>query len=255
MKVTALRKIIINNSPEELARAGAEIFCRSAEIAVAQKGRFTVALSGGTTPRPMHRLLAGDPYRSVIPWRHTHIFWVDERMVPADHPDSNFGIARKDLLDHVPLSAANVHPMPTEFEPDQGAIQYGLQLRAFFKPPPGRHPVFDLISLGLGSDGHVASLFPGQPTAETGGNWVISVKGGNPDLARLTLTFPVLNSAAQLFFLVSGKEKAAAVKAVLDGPSAGLPAQHIRPFSRNLTWLLDRAAASRPHEGTSGENR
>ena len=105
-----MNKIIVKDHPEELAGAGAEIFCRTAKIAVAQKGRFTVALSGGSTPRPMHHLLATDPYRSEIPWRRTYIFWVDERMVPAHHPDSNFGLACKDLLDHVPLPAANIYP-------------------------------------------------------------------------------------------------------------------------------------------------
>jgi len=241
---TGSNRIIVKAHPEELARAGADIFRSAAETAVAQKGRFTVALSGGSTPRPMHRLIAKDPYRSGIPWRRTHIFWVDERRVPADHPDSNFGLARSDLLEHVPLPAANMYPMPTEPVPDEGARQYQQQLRDFFKPSPGRYPVFDLISLGLGSDGHVASLFPGHPAAETGDAWVISVKGGNPDLARLTLTFPVLNSAAHLFFLVSGKEKAAIIKTLFEEPSAGLPAQNIRPLSRNLTWLLDRPAAS-----------
>jgi 6-phosphogluconolactonase len=239
-----LNKIIINDHPEELARAAAEIISRTAKIAVAQKGSFAIALSGGTTPRPMHRLLAKNPYRSEIPWHRTHIFWVDERMVPADHPDSNFGLARKDLLDHVPLPAANIYPMPTETAPDQGALQYQRQLKDFFESPAGRYPVFDLISLGLGSDGHVASLFQGHPAAEAGADWVISVKGGNPVLDRLTLTFPVLNSAAHLFFLVSGKGKAAIIKTLFKEPSAGLPAQNVRPFSRNLTWLLDRAAAS-----------
>ena len=250
-----MNKIIIKNHPEELARVGAEMFSKTAKIAVAQKGRFTVALSGGSTPRPMHRLLAREPFRSEIPWYCTHIFWVDERWVPVDHPDSNFGLARKDLLDHVPLPAANIYPLPTETAPDQGALQYERQLRDFFKPPPGRYPVIDLISLGLGSDGHVASLFPGHPTAETDAAWVISVKGGNPDLARLTLTFPVLNSAAQLFFLVSGKDKAAIIKTLFEEPSALLPAQNIRPVSRNLTWLLDRAAASLLIERKHCENR
>ena len=250
-----MNKIIIKNHPGELARAGAEIFIRIAKIAVTQKGRFTVALSGGSTPRPMHRLLAQEPFRSEIPWHHTHIFWVDERWVPADHPDSNFGLARKDFLDFVPLPAANIYPMPTETAPDQGAVQYGRQLRDFFKPSPGRYPVFDLISLGLGSDGHVASLFPGHTAAETGNAWVTSVKGGNPDIVRLTLTFPVLNSAAHLFFLVSGKEKAVIIKTLFEEPSAGLPAKNIRPLSRNLTWLLDRAAASLLTERKHHENR
>jgi len=248
-------KFMVKAHPEELARAGAEIFCRSAQTAVAQRGRFTVAISGGNTPRLMHHLLATNPYRSRIPWRRTHIFWVDERMVPAHHPDSNFGTACKDFLGHVPLPAENIYPMPTNPGPDQGALQYQRQLKAFFTPPPGRYPVFDLISLGLGSDGHVASLFPGHPFAETGDAWVIGVKGGNPDLARLTLTFPVLDSAVELFFLVSGKEKAAVIKTIFEDPSAGLPVQNIRPLNRNLTWLLDCAAASLLPERTLRENR
>ena len=145
--------------------------------------------------------------------------------------------------------------MPTGTAPDQGALQYQQQLRDFFKPPPGRYPVFDLISLGLGSDGHIASLFPGSPAVETGVPWVVSAKGGNPDLARLTLTFPVLNSAAHLFFLVSGIGKAAIIKTLFEEPSVGLPAQNIRPFSRNLTWILDRAAASLLPERKHRENR
>ncbi|MEW6671244.1 MAG: 6-phosphogluconolactonase [Thermodesulfobacteriota bacterium] len=250
-----MSKTIIKDHPEEIVRVGAEIVRKAAGYAVAHRGRFTMALSGGTTPRPMHRLLAEDPYRSDIPWRHTHIFWVDERLVPADHPDSNLGLARKDLLDHVPLPAANIHPMPTENTPAQGALEYRRQLGEFFKPAPGRLPALDLICLGVGSDGHVASLFPGPPADDAGDAWVISVRGGSPDIGRLTLTFPVLNSAGQLFFLVSGKNKAAIVKTILEEPSAGLPAQHVQPYSRNLIWLLDRAAASLLTERKPSENR
>jgi len=251
----AMNKFIVKAHPEELACAGAEIFCRSAKTALAQRGRFTVAISGGDTPRPMHRLLAKDPYRSAIPWLNTHIFWVDERMVPAHHPDSNFGLACKDLLEHVPLPAANIHPMPMDAALDQGVLIYHRHLLEFFKPPPGSFPAFDLISLGIGSDGHVASLFPGNPVAETGDAWVAAVRSGNPDVSRLTLTFPVLNRAAHLFFLVAGKGKAAVIKTIFEDPSAGLPVQNIRPFNRNLTWLLDRAAASLLPERTLRENR
>lgn len=243
--MTAVGKIAIKKDPEAQARAGADIFCSAAETAIARKGFFAAALAGGGTPRPMHRLLAADPHRSAIDWQHTHIFWVDERMVPANHPDSNFGLARKDLLDHVPLPAVNIHPMPTAATPEQGALQYQRLLAEFFKPPSGQPPAFDLIYLGIGRDGHTASLFPGESFPETGGTWVVAARGGIPDVSRLTLTFEVLNGGAQLVFLVSGKEKAAVVKTVLEERSGELPAQRIRPPHRNVTWLLDRSAASR----------
>jgi 6-phosphogluconolactonase len=175
-------------------------------------------------------------------------------MVSSDHPDSNFGLACKDLLNQVPLPSGNVHPMPTESPPDQGAFQYQLALKNFLNPFPGRYPVFDLIMLGVGNDGHVASIFPGSHEAETGNAWVVPVKGGNPDLERLTLTLSVLNSAAHVMFLVSGQEKAPIVRTLFERPSVGLPAQNIRPISRNPTWLLDRAAASLLTERTHCEN-
>ncbi len=248
-------KILIKDNPEDLAWAGAELFCKAAETAVSQKGCFTVALSGGSTPRPMHRLLTKDPFRTGIPWNQTHVFWVDERMVSYDHPHSNFGLFRNDLLDHVSLPAANIHPMPNTKTPDENAFLYQKQLDGFFNPPRYQYPVFDLIVLGLGNDGHIASLFPGTPDPENKAAWVMPVKGGNPDVFRLTLTFPVLNNAARLLFLVSGKEKAEVIHEVFEKPSADLPAQHIRPHRCRPTWLLDRLAASMLSTMKQGANK
>lgn len=240
----AERQVMIVSHPEELARTGAQILLQAAVECVDKNGRFAVALSGGSTPRPMHRLLAEEPYLSRIPWKNTHVFWVDERMVPAHHPDSNYGLARKDLLQQVPLPVTHIHPMPTGVAPGSGAVLYAKELRDYFKPSANQNPVFDLICLGIGSDGHVASLFPGYPYKENPDIWVANVKGGSPNIERLTLTFSILNSADKLFFLVSGIEKAPIMRTLFRDKPSGLPAQKIRPRSNKLTWILDAAAAS-----------
>lgn len=233
--------IFVEESREALSEAGARLFERRAVEAVENSGAFFVALSGGTTPRAMHKRLA---FRPSVPWHGVHVFWGDERCVPADDPSSNYGAARVDFLDKVPLPAGHIHPMPAHVDPKQGALLYARELRQVFKLKQAQAPVFDLVFLGLGKDGHTASLFPGHKALEDHERPVVAVKGGDPDLYRLTLTFGVINNAGEVVFLVSGKDKAETLRAVIEAQEPRLPASRVRPSSGRLTWLLDRGAAS-----------
>jgi 6-phosphogluconolactonase len=225
---------------DELARSGAELFCRAAGQAVTRDGRFAVALSGGSTPRPMHRLLAERPFVDKIPWDSSHLFWIDERLVGYDEPASNFGTAAADFLSQVPIPRPNVHPMPIDQPPEQAAAAYQEMLKNFF----AQEPAFDLIYLGVGEDGHVASLFPGKDHQEAPDCWVLADKGGRPDVWRLSLTYTLLNQAKQIVFLVCGSSKAPIVQRLFENGGERLPAQRIASRSGKLTWLLDKAAVS-----------
>ncbi len=237
-------EIIITEDPTQLARTAAGIFRTAAKDCVSQTNLFTVAISGGSTPRDMHRLLAEEPYRSDIPWKETHIFWVDERCVPVDDPASNFGLAKKDFLERIPIPLEQIHPMPGEFSPEEGAKKYQEEMERVFQIQETDSPIFDLIFLGMGKDGHTASLFSGGKFPNEADRWVIAVKGGNPNVYRLTLTYDVLNRAKRVYFLVSGKEKAPIMRTVLEDKDACLPAQKIQPVQGRPTWLLDKEAAS-----------
>lgn len=237
-------QIMITNDPSELARTAAAIFRTTAKDCVTQKKLFTVAISGGSTPRDMHRLLVEKPYRSDIPWKETHIFWVDERCVPVDDPASNYGLAKKDFLEQISIPLGQIHPMPVGFAPEEGAKKYQEEMVRIFQIQEKDFPIFDLVYLGMGKDGHTASLFPGTQSHSESNRWVIAVKGGTPNVYRLTLTYNVLNRAKRVFFLVSGKEKAPIVRTVLENKDALLPAQKIQPVQGKLTWLLDKEAAS-----------
>ena len=237
-------EIIVRDNSIQLAQAGADIFSRIARDSVTQRGRFIVALSGGSTPRTMHRFLAEKSFCTVIPWDETNIFWVDERCVPFIDQASNYGAARQDLLDHVSIPPNHIHPMPVDMDPEDGAVEYQRAIIDFFQPKENEFPVFDLIFLGIGKDGHTASLFPGQKVLDEKERFIVAVKGGDPHVSRLTMTLPVLNSARKIVFLVAGKEKAKVVKAVLEKKRIHLPAYNIRPINGKLTWLLDREAAS-----------
>jgi 6-phosphogluconolactonase len=192
----------------------------------------------------MYRTLAQEPFLSKTPWAGIHVWWVDERCVAPDNPWSNYGEAKRNFLDRVGLPPDQIHPMPSERAPDQGARSYEDELVRHFGLRAGAFPVFDLIFLGLGKDGHTASLFPGQDGLKQENRLVTAVRGGDPDVDRLTLTLPVLNRARQVAFLVSGKEKAEIVRAVLGAEEASIPAQRVRPATGRLTWILDRDAAS-----------
>jgi 6-phosphogluconolactonase len=230
-----------------LAQKATTLFHQTAKESIDRQGRFVVAISGGSTPKRMYRMLAEEPYGSAIPWEKIYIFWVDERCVPENDPASNYGSAKKDLLNRVPVPEAQVYPMPGELPPKQGAQKYQKALIEFFHLEDGRFPVFDLIFLGMGTDGHTASLFPGHRTVDEKERMVVTVKGGDPNVNRLTLTLPVLNRAKHIVFLISGKEKAATLKTVFKNHTARLPVQQIYASDKELTWLLDRQAASLLH--------
>ncbi|MFQ5817679.1 MAG: 6-phosphogluconolactonase [Terriglobia bacterium] len=206
-----------------------------------QQDRCSLALAGGTTPRPVYELLAAEEFRSQLPWPRVHFFWGDERLVPLDHPESNYRMARDALLARVPLPQANVHPVPVHLAAEQAAESYEQALRAFFRQRRGV-PSFDLILLGLGADGHTAALFPGAATLGERARLVVAARAP-AGTTRVTLTLPVLNQARRVFFLVAGEEKAAALAQAVEG--TGALGGRVAPRQGELVWLVDAAAASR----------
>lgn len=229
-----------------LAEAAAEEIARRAEDAIASRGRFTIALSGGSTPKPAYARLAEDPYRDRIDWNRVHVFWGDDRHVAPDHPDSNFGMAHDALLSKVPLPPDNIHRVRAE-KPDaaRAAEEYAWTLRSAFNLDEGQWPRFDVVLMGIGEDAHTASLFPGSDAVRERSQLVIAPWVGSLGTCRITLTLPVFNHAACALFLVSGEEKAEALRNVLEGDLQPdrFPAQAVRPESGDLVWLVDRAAA------------
>lgn len=217
-----------------------------ASDAIAARGRFCIALAGGSTPRLLYTLIAQPPWASEIDWRKVQAFWGDERSVPPDHPDSNYLMARQALLDHAPIPDANIHRIFGELKPESAALSYEDNLRVVF--PGEQVPRFDLILLGLGEDGHTASLFPGSHALLETERWVVSVPHKVPPpplVTRISLTLPVLNAAADVLFLVSGAGKAAILSRVMQNldQSNPLPAQLVRPRDGRLVWAVDRPAA------------
>jgi 6-phosphogluconolactonase len=243
-----LREVRVFDGPAELARAAAEEFARVAGEVAGQGDRFTVCLTGGSTPEAFYRLLANpeEPFRDRIPWSRTHFFWGDERHVPPDHPESNFRMAREAMLGHVPVPPGNIHRIAAE-EPDaaRAAGDYEAELRSFFQLSRGEAPRFDLVLMGLGEDAHTASLFPGTRVLHERERLVVAHWIEKLDTFRITLTPPVFNAAARTIFLVGGSKKAAALRAVLesDFEPDRHPAQIVRPVAGSLVWMVDRAAA------------
>jgi 6-phosphogluconolactonase len=234
-------------------RGAAEEFAARTAAAVRVRGVATVALSGGSTPRGMHALLAdpAGPYRARVPWAHLEVFWGDERCVPPDHPDSNYRMARETLLDHVPVPPERVHRMAGDDpEPARAAERYAAELRERFVRQ-GRlddgWPRFDLVLLGMGPDGHTASLFPGTEAVHESARAVVAVWVPKLEAHRITLTPPVLTRAETILFLVTGADKAEALASVLDGPPRldVLPSQTLRPAGSRVLWLVDAAAGAR----------
>ena len=227
---------------QALAEDAAQRFARAASDAVQSHGEFVVALSGGVTPRRLYERLAAPPYLSSVPWSRVQVLWGDERCVPPDHAASNYRMAREALLDHVPIPAENVHRIHGEDAPVAAAKAYERTLRTVLRGAP-----IDLVLLGLGDDGHTASLFPGPPASEVadGEPWVAARYHAAGALWRVTLTPVVINAAAEVLFLVSGEAKATIVRRVLEGPQQPqeLPAQLIAPVDGRILWLLDAAAA------------
>jgi 6-phosphogluconolactonase len=223
---------------------------RVADWLAAQAGRgggpFAVALSGGSTPRRLYELLAGRPYCDAFPWARTHWFWGDERFVPHDSPESNYRMAHDAMLAHAPVPAGNIHSVPTEgLTPDEAALSYERQLKDFYGAAALRpdHPLFDVTFLGLGPEGHIASLFPGTAILNERTRWVGAVIGAKPE-PRITLTYPALESSREVAFLVTGSAKRAAVERLLQG-DPGLPAARLHPLHGTLHLFVDRAAAPR----------
>jgi 6-phosphogluconolactonase len=225
----------------ELSRGAATLVVKQARARVAEKGVFTLVLSGGKTPLGLYEMLGQPPYLSQMPWSQTQFFWGDERCVGPDSPFSNFGAAQATMLAKAPIPAGNIHRMHGELPPQEGAEAYQLELQGFFGHTAEEFPEFDLVLLGMGANGHVASIFPGSPLLQEDHQWVAAVPpGGEPSLARLTLTLPVLGCARDILFLVSGENKREAVHTILEDPeNAGdYPAAQVHPQDR-LWWMLD----------------
>lgn len=237
--------------PQRLADAVAHRFVSAANAAIEARGSFMVSLSGGSTPRSVYERLAAVPCASRVDWSRVHILWGDERCVPPDHESSNYRMARESLLDHVPVPVANVHRIRGEDDPAEAALAYERVLRELLRTPSGlprATPGFrlDLVLLGLGEDGHTASLFPGSASLQVHDRWVVANYGRAVSMWRVSLTAAVINAAAEVAFVVSGDAKAAIVRQVLEGPTQPdqLPAQLIRPAGGTLLWFLDAAAAA-----------
>jgi 6-phosphogluconolactonase len=236
--------------PEGVAEAGCREFCGRARGAIEHGQVFTCVLSGGSTPRLMFDRLAQPATLAVLPagvWRSVHFFWGDERDVPPGHPDSNYHTARQALLDRIDIPEANVHRIRPEVgSADRAAAEYEEELVRFFHLRRGEFPRFDLIYLGMGEDGHTASLFPYNRDLRENVRLVAAPWVERLNARRITLTLPVINRADCVVFLVAGKQKAARLRDVLGGTPdpQRLPAQQVRPLSGELLWLADRAAAS-----------
>jgi 6-phosphogluconolactonase len=240
MTVLSEAKFEILADPEALARRVADWLLA---MAMAREAHFTLALSGGGTPRRLYQLLAEAPYRDAFPWHRTYLFWGDERFVPHDDAASNYRMVREAMLSRVPIPAANIHPIPTEgVTPEAAALSYERELKSFYgaeRLDPAR-PLFDVNLLGLGPDGHTASLFPGSAVLEERERWVAAVVGAK-STARITLTYPVLESSRHVAFLVAGQEKRAILSRYRRG-EGDLPATHLRPIG-TLHLFADAAAA------------
>jgi 6-phosphogluconolactonase len=227
---------------EALSRAAAELFTLQSREASLMCGRFSVALSGGETPRRAYELLASPPYAGRIHWNEVHVFWSDERCVPENDPRSNALMAHRTLLDHVPIPPENIHPIRCSLAPQQAAQEYEQELRQFFSTS---NPNFHLVLLGLGSNGHIASLFPHTSVLNEKERWVSEVYVKELGMHRVTFTARFINQASQVVFLVSGSDKAQVLENVLEGAyqPAELPAQLIRPAGNHPLWLVDKAAS------------
>ncbi|MGH7855517.1 MAG: 6-phosphogluconolactonase [Candidatus Binatia bacterium] len=226
-------------------RKAAAQFIALASAAIARSGRFAVALSGGSTPKALYSSLASPEFRERVDWPRVHLFWGDERCVAPDHPDSNFRMVRENLLAKIQLPSANIHRIVGEKEPRQAVIAYEAELKVFFGASGGALPCFDLIFLGLGDDGHTASLFPGSAALAETEHLVAAVYVEKLRSHRLTLTLPVINAAVQATFLVSGESKAKIVREILVPYSVACnyPAAKVRPSNGRLTWVIDADAA------------
>lgn len=238
--------VLIYPDKDTLSHAAAQHVVQIANESIVTHGRFTLALSGGSTPKTLYGLLGSEPYRSQIDWALVEVFWSDERCVPPESEESNFHLAQEVLLDRVPLSPAQIHRMPADL-PDRDAASrdYSLEMQKIFGT--NHVPSFDLLQLGMGPEGHTASLFPHQLSLREQERLVMPVTVPKPPPPRLTFTPPLLNAAIHILFLVTGADKADAIQAVLEGPYQPdeYPAQIVRPTKGEVTWMIDTAAAAK----------
>lgn len=232
-----LGKIEVLDDPLSLARQVAEWMTQAA---LSSSGPFRVSLSGGSTPKTLYSLLASPEFKDRFPWSRVLWFWGDERFVPQDHPESNYKMTREAMLSKVPVWPENIFPVPVDGDPDVAATRYAEILQKVYGAPflDPQRPLFDLVLLGLGPDGHTASLLPGEPVLKERTKWVACVPHGRDEI-RITMTYPALESAQRVAFLVAGKEKAAIFKEIQTGQSL-VPAAQIRPTG-DLFWFVDRA--------------
>jgi 6-phosphogluconolactonase len=248
------REIRILSDGAAIAKRAAQEFVQAAASAVREKGSFRVALAGGSTPKALYGLLATDPaLRSQVPWDKIHLFFGDERHVGPEHPDSNFRMATEAMISKVPLKPEQVTRIKGEYpDTEQAALEYEEALRANFKLRDGEYPRFDLLLAGMGNEGHTLSLFPGTKALHTNGRVAVRNWVGKLYTERITLTAPAASNAARILFMVTGADKALALKAVLEGPyePEQLPAQFLQPKNGELLWLVDTAAGSMLAVGT-----
>lgn len=240
-----MHDIRIYENQAALAQAAAAYATACYRAAIDDHDYFAVALSGGSTPRALFELLAAPENAQHIGWSKVHVFWGDERTVPPDHPDSNYQMAQQALLDQVALPSSNVHRIAGELEPALAAAEYEQTLRSFFATRAGKNR-FDLILLGMGDDGHTASLFPDTAALDETERLVVANYVPKLDTWRITLTASIINQAAHVAFMVAGAGKADTLKRVLHGPRQPheLPSQLIQPVDGELVWLVDKAAAA-----------
>lgn len=237
-------EIEIYTTPDDLARGAAGRIASLLAESVHARKRAMIALSGGGTPGHVYRALASDSLRPGVPWESVHVFWGDERCVLPDHPESNFRMANESLLSRIKIPADNVHRILGEKNPQDAARHYDEELWRTFLVDGLELPKFDVMLLGLGDDGHTASLFPGTPATEEQRRLAIAVRLKGQETARITLTFPVINNSRHVLFLVSGKGKSSILAEVLQGSGTILPAQLVSPVDGELRWLVDQDAAS-----------
>lgn len=250
--MTRAPEIVVCAGRDSFYERAAQRFVQAARTATAARGRFAVALSGGSTPRPLFERLAEPELRESVPWETVHVFWADERCVPPDDDRSNYRLARETLLDPVGIDPRRIHRIAGEApDPEQAAARYERELRETLSVIPGSLPHLDMVLLGLGDDGHTASLFPGAGAVRETDRLVVAVRASEPSMQppvveRITLTPPAINAAWDALFLVTGEAKAPAVAATLEGPRAPSkwPAHAVDPVEGSVTWLLDGPAAS-----------
>jgi 6-phosphogluconolactonase len=250
-------RILVSATVPELFEEAAQLISRAAARAIQQRGIFSLALSGGSTPKGLFQLLATPAWRERLDWGSTHVFWGDERYVPHTDPRSNFRMTKETLLDHVPIPANNIHPMPTDVPPDEAARRYEETLRQVLGKASD-FPQLDLNLIGLGENGHTASLFPHRPILHENKRLVVSDFIPEVNMHRITMTVPMINAGREVVFLIAGESKADVVRDVIIGPQQPeqLPAQLINPAQGELIWLLDSSvAANLPADTSTGASR